>query len=565
MSTLQPIFNALQLPFNPVNEVAAVVKAKVQDLIADAVAKVLGVDIRTLQDFLTQPHRFTCVEEVEITLPGDLGTQVLQMFRTGDHHRLDHFIGVPEAHHLPADPLPIECGPLADAATFELAQFKAMQNTITTAKLLLLGPAELNRLLGVTLGREISTYVTGAGPVNVMVQQYGSADHSWLRSIDADHGWRHDGLPRFCNEGGVCPPEADPRPSWLNGGAGSFPIWESCVLRPAFRTLFLDWETAGGSFPDFGDNTSADSKNDPHPPQSFLGFSGRYFLGSNGKSYVAEDHAFMHAAADFPAEKAFAASDLRLQRRVTLDVPATGAPYTAGSQNDVFTLGTVDGSYQIDLQAADPGHGWASAYPGSPPPDITTANVLSWTYVLDTTAPVISCVSPPFGRQFDSDDTVTVDYDITDGAIGSGVASSSATVDGFSVLPGVVSTADNASLDLSQFYPGTRTVAIATADNLQHGSSLNCTFVVRATAASLQTNVQAARKQGLITSDTVMNSLLDTLRIAERQHRRGQHPTEWNALEAFISQLMAQSGKAVDPALAARLIAFARDIIVNRG
>jgi hypothetical protein len=287
-------------------------------------------------------------------------------------------------------------------------------------------------------------------------------------------------------------------------------------------------------------------------------------LGANDSRYVAEDHAFTHTAADLPAVKAFAASGLKLRRRVTLGVPETNAPYTASSQNDVFTLGTVDGTYRIDLQAADPCHGWAGAFPGSPPPDITTANVLAETYVLDTTAPVISCVAPPFGRQFDGDDTVTVDYDITDG-IGSGVASSSATVDGYSALPGVVSTADNASLDLSQFYPGTRTVAIATADNLQHSSSRNCTFVVRATAASLQTNVQVARKQGLITSDKFMSSLLDTLRVAERQHQRGQHPTEWNTLEAFINQLMSQTGKAVDPALASRLIAFARDIIANRG
>ena len=64
----------------------------------------------------------------------------------------------------------------------------------------------------------------------------------WLTSIDSDHAWRADGQPIFQRPG---------------GGAGTFPLWESCVLRDAvFRELFVDWESTSGGFPDFGDEPS---------------------------------------------------------------------------------------------------------------------------------------------------------------------------------------------------------------------------------------------------------------------------------------------------------------------
>jgi Ca2+-binding RTX toxin-like protein len=43
-----------------------------------------------------------------------------------------------------------------------------------------------------------------------------------------------------------------------DGGNGNDPLWESALLRPAFRTLFADWANGGLDFPDLGDATSPD-------------------------------------------------------------------------------------------------------------------------------------------------------------------------------------------------------------------------------------------------------------------------------------------------------------------
>ena len=47
-------------------------------------------------------------------------------------------------------------------------------------------------------------------------------------------------------------------------GTGNFPLWESALLRPAFRKAFKDWQNGDRQFPDLGDPTS------PHPNQQTL-------------------------------------------------------------------------------------------------------------------------------------------------------------------------------------------------------------------------------------------------------------------------------------------------------
>ncbi len=129
------------------------------------------------------------------------------------------------------------------------------------AKLLLLRGPGLNDVLKQELvaagvikpTATISTYADAAFPTNVMFSQL-SGSTSWLRSIDGDHSWRANGLPRFCDEGTagcpdgqIGPPTA--RPARLNGGEGTYPLWESCLHRPAFRSLFVDWENSGSNVP----------------------------------------------------------------------------------------------------------------------------------------------------------------------------------------------------------------------------------------------------------------------------------------------------------------------------
>lgn len=46
-------------------------------------------------------------------------------------------------------------------------------------------------------------------------------------------------------------------------GSGNFPLWESDLLRPVFRTLFTDWQNGSENFPDLGDATSDDPNDTP--------------------------------------------------------------------------------------------------------------------------------------------------------------------------------------------------------------------------------------------------------------------------------------------------------------
>jgi len=49
-------------------------------------------------------------------------------------------------------------------------------------------------------------------------------------------------------------------------GSGNFPLWESEVLRPVFRSLFVDWQDGAEQFPDLGDPTSPDPNRTPIAP-----------------------------------------------------------------------------------------------------------------------------------------------------------------------------------------------------------------------------------------------------------------------------------------------------------
>jgi hypothetical protein len=547
------IIDALGAPLNPVREALLGIKAFIEDLLLDAIAGVLGVDIRTLADFLTHPSRFTCLDNVPLTLPPPLGATTIDLFPPGEHERLDTLLGfVGDAHHVAEPSLPPGCGRLQDAAETQYASLSALGNTVVTAKLLLLDGTELNRLLSEALGRQIDTY---AADQNVMVAPLGNADppdEPWLLSIDSDHAWRSDGHPRFCNEGGPCLGAAEPRPESLNGGAGSFPIWESCVLRPVFPSLFRDWENDPDSFLELEDAVSADPVNDPLASTSTLDRAGiSYFDGAD--TFVAGDNLFTVTAHDAPVGRAFRDDQLGLRRRFYTD-PGNPGPWLLVAQGDAFSLGAPDGRYFIDIQSQDPCHGF-SGQPEPAEPERTAS------FILDTTAPLVACATPPFGLEFDTDDVAIVDFAVADGSLGSGVAGQSATVDGFGGLPGVTPTADGASLDLSLFYPGTRTVAVSAADNLGNAGTAACTFELHATPQSMISNVQQALDQGLIRNGGIANSLISKLRAAERMHARGQHSTEHNVLQAFVNELQAQRGKGVDATIADRLIAFALDRI----
>lgn len=546
LDAIDDIMDAILGPLNPVRTALAQIKEFAKDLLKDAIGGVLGVDIDSLHGFLTHPSRFVCLDETSFPFPPPLGTQTVSLFPGGEHDRLDGLLGIGHDHHIPEESLPLACGRFDDGVELAMNGFPALKNTVTTAKLLLLDNAELNRALGDILGRTVVLYEPGH---NVMVQSLGPAQN-WLRSIDSDHAWRQDGLPRFCNEGGPCPGAADPRPETLNGGNGDFPVWESCVLRPAFRTLFTDWEGAG--FPDLEDDVSADDADDPEAPVSTLDLTGTTF-NDGSRTFVAANHSFTQTARDAPAGLSFRDDQLALRRRVYADT-APPAPFAPVAQGIPFQLAGADGIYHVDVQSADDCH----RFDGLPSPPEA---VQTHTFTLDTTAPVVTCLTPPFGQEWDTDDTPSVDFDIADGVNGSGIASQSATVNGFQGLPGVVPTSDGSALDLFFFYPGTRQVTVTAADNLGNGSVTGCTFELHASPQSLQSNVNRAFAMGLIDGAGIANSLRAKIRQVNDLHRRGHHGAEANVLQAFINELLALRGNKVDAATADRFVAFAQDLI----
>jgi len=123
---------------------------------------------------------------------------------------------------------------LTDDGFFDPEKFNMVYNAIVISKLLLLGPAEINRLV-----RE------GAGIENTIYGQdlYPDADDFNLlfgavRSIDGNHQWQEYGIPYPRKEG-----HADDRPKPLRQFGYGFPegfrLWQDCDVREKiFKMIF---------------------------------------------------------------------------------------------------------------------------------------------------------------------------------------------------------------------------------------------------------------------------------------------------------------------------------------
>jgi len=457
---------------------------------------------------------------------------------------------------------PVESTRLADDAEWSPDTFAPLKNTITTAKLLLLDDNQLDQVLSDILGRTIQTYGDGQ---NIMIDALNDPE-AWLRLIDGDHAWRADGLPVFCPGGtkGAATTCTGSRPAAIargvdpGGGNGKFPVWESCVLRPAFRAVYTDWENGAGNFPDLGDGVSTDPASDPNPPTSELARAGAFY-DDGVHQFVGADNLFTLTAHDTPAAMGFEDNELQLQYRIYTD-PAAPGPFVDAAQSTEFSLSGADGLYFIDIRSGDPCHTLDDS------DSLPAESIQTFEFVLDTTPPQVTCDTPPFGLTFDTDDFSNVDYEIDDGPLGSGVASSSSTIDGFLVLPGIVPIADGDVLDMFKLYPIVRTVAVTATDNIGNTGTTDCTFEIHATTDSLISNLFRARSEGLITAPpSVFHSFLAKLLVADRKHDAGDHDTEHLILIAYRDQLLKQRDKGIDAVTADRFIAYINDLIASGG
>jgi hypothetical protein len=556
---------------NPLRLIGAELKQAAENLIKDLIEEAYGVDVDQLSEFLTNPTHWLNITDVTLTLPV-VGSTTVHLFDPWVHPRLDLYMHLPTEHH-EGGGISTE---LSDATEFSPTDFAAIRDTITMAKLLLLSPGELNHALGDSLADQgiiksagsIQTYGSGA---NVMYTPL-SGTEPWLQLIDGDHSWRQDGLPVFCDHDkpATCALGIGPdRPSGAldrgtgesqkNAGNGKFPMWESCLLRPAFRATFVDWENNAQQFPDLGDGTSPDPSdpNAPDPDLALTAPAGHIFTSPGGTVYAAADHTFTATA----TEAVFADAHVQMQYRYFLAsgaAPGAESGWTAIAGGGTFQITGADGLYKVQVRSADPCHTFATgdALPAGAP---ETREVF-----LDATPPDITVSSPANGALFDTDDFSTINWSATDS--GSGVASQSGTFDG-------AATTNGATLDMFYLYPGAHTVTVNAADNVGNTATKSNVFQLHATSLSLLHNVQRACGESgdwpatptLITKAGVCAAMKAILAQAVTKHASGDHATERNIVAGWVEDVQAQRGKAVDTATADRFIAYGNDLVATGG
>jgi hypothetical protein len=234
---------------------------------------------------------------------------------------------------------------------------------------------------------------------------------------------------------------------------------------------------------------------------------------------------------------------------VSFRVFAQGSPppayVTVAGSSTVFTVHGPDGNYEIDTFATD-NLG-----------NVEATHVL--VLYLDNTPPVITIVQPT-ATNYPHSATLILNYTVTDGA-GSGVQSVTATMDGSTTLAGHGLASGQAIWLLVELPLGPHTFKVAAVDNVGNADSSSVTFNIIVTPASIQDDVKEFCSKGFITKTGICNSLLAKLRAAARQFTRGNCDASGHIYEAFIHELQAQSGKAIDPTAAAIMTGDANYLI----
>jgi hypothetical protein len=408
--------------------------------------------------------------------------------------------------------------------------FKPLRDTTTMAKLAMLGPSGLNTLVRTMAGRHgdsgglTDMYQTVAPAVGDVPTAGWPVDNNvmlgWHKSLDAEYQWR----------------TSSPRDG-RSYGLGTMWLFEDCVARESvMRSLFYSPVEGVDAFADEGDPAS--TLTDDVGATTKLGIVSGPTATRDGRTYVGPATRIGTTTTDnyYP----------RSQLSVRTSITPEGTPAAYGADGPAepapFGLTGADGAYTVRAVAKD-GCG-------------TEGAVDSRTLVLDATGPSVGISSPVDGATYTTDATPSVTAAISDD--GSGVAGSSATSDGKPIAIG--GTIDTFLLD-----PGLHTVAVTATDALGNATTRSVTFRVRATAASLLSNVDRAWSTGLVTDRSVYRGMRDSVVAAQKSHDAGRHATEWNQLSAFVNKVTAQLGHGVDPIVGRRLIAFANDLVAARG
>lgn len=323
-----------------------------------------------------------------------------------------------------------------------------------------------------------------------------------------------------------------PSPPSTVHGTGRMWLWEDCVSRrTVFRTIFREPVLGHVAFADDGDPWTA--LTDTVAPS--------VALEPDGPTAVVDGTTYAGPGTSVRAE---AVDDFHPADLVELTVahgPA-GEPLGGGegvANPYVVPLAGTDGPYSFRASASDAcGNAAAPA---------------ERTFVLDTTPPDVKIVEPA-AEAYESDDVVDVEVSATDA--GAGVDAVTTTLAGAPLAGGTI--------DAFFLAPGTYELAATARDHVGNTARAVHAFEVQASAESLRANVERALSLALISDADVADGLTDKLDAADASHDAGRHSTEANQLRAFVNQLRAQRGKAIDAATADRLIAYAEELRAAR-
>jgi hypothetical protein len=356
---------------NPLRWVADEVKDVIATLLKETIKEATGLDVDEIRRFVTHPELWMCGSGKPSIGLGKAGTFGPSSLFKGpaEHQRLDRIMGLAANHHQGSD-----CQPLKETASFPINSFAAMKSSIAQASMLLLDGKQLNLALGDVLAQAriiqnrtfVHTYPADGNvmytPLQTVSPPVNPAPAPWLDLIDGDHSWRSDGLPRFCRDfcSGLYGLIDYPLPSITQsgkavsaGGTGAYPPWESCVLRPAFRALFSDWENDANTqrnFPDLGDATSPDPASDPNPPSITITPIG-VTTTVNGVRTVLPGGRFQPIGHD----DFFTESQVKLSYRIYAAGTAPGGFQPVPNRGS-FSLpgGALVGNWVVEVRAEDP-------------------------------------------------------------------------------------------------------------------------------------------------------------------------------------------------------------------
>jgi hypothetical protein len=173
--------------------------------------------------------------------------------------------------------------------------------------------------------------------------------------------------------------------------------------------------------------------------------------------------------------------------------------------------------------------------------------------------PVITIIQPT-ARQYLHTEVLTLNYSETD--TGCGVGSVTARMDGST-------TVHNHGLDsgqvidlLTEMTPGDHTFKVDAADNVGGTSTASVNFSIIVTAQSIRDDVTRFVASGQITQNEG-RSLFAKLDSAAKARAKGNCPNAASIYTSFISEVVAQKGKSIDPVVADILIADARYLITH--